>query len=468
MKETKREILPLYSFYDRSGVSRHLEEMAAQGWLLEKLNGWYWQYRRTEPQTLSFTVTYFPKASQFSPIPTEGLETFWEFCAEAGWVLAADNAQVQVFYNKDPNAIPIETDPKADFETIHRTMKRSTVSSFWSLLVLSLLECVFLFWQLFDNPIDRFSSPLFLCSTFAFVPLLLLSVIELVRYYRWRKRCLAALETGDPLPELGSARALSILILTLTGLQLVFLLSFSLQASPSMAITLICILIYSCLMFVLADFVRKLLRRLRVKSWVNLVVTIGIIALLTVGMMGGIIALVFRTSGSFLNQTPEYETYEVNDFTFRVYHDELPLTVQNLAATDYDRYSTELTVSSSIFLTHIEADQRSRLGDGDHPDLQYEVVVVKAPFLYNLCKNEFIDWLERDNDQLPEEYWDEYRPVDPSPWGALEVYQWYSSGEPYNRFLICWPDRIAEIDYEWDWVITDEIMSISAEKLKNA
>ena len=40
MKEIKREYLPLYSFFDRSGVSKHLESMAAKGWLLEKIGPW--------------------------------------------------------------------------------------------------------------------------------------------------------------------------------------------------------------------------------------------------------------------------------------------------------------------------------------------------------------------------------------------------------------------------------------------
>ena len=43
MKEIKREYLPLYSFYDRSGIAKHLEDMAARGWLLEKLSSWCWQ-----------------------------------------------------------------------------------------------------------------------------------------------------------------------------------------------------------------------------------------------------------------------------------------------------------------------------------------------------------------------------------------------------------------------------------------
>jgi len=97
MRETKREFLPLYSYYDRTGIAEHLERMAAKGWLLEKMSPWFWRYRRTEPKRLRFSITYFPKATPYSPTPAVGQETFWDLCAEAGWVLAAESAQVQVF-----------------------------------------------------------------------------------------------------------------------------------------------------------------------------------------------------------------------------------------------------------------------------------------------------------------------------------------------------------------------------------
>lgn len=468
MSKTKREWFPLYSFYDRSGVARHLEEMAAKGWMLEKLNGFCWQYRRMEPQQLRFSVTYFPTASQFAPAPVEGLQTFWDFCAEAGWILAADNAQVQVFYHEDPNATPIETDPETDFQTIRRTMKKSTVSSYWTLLALSLFECGFLFWRLLDDPIDQFSSALQLNSTFGFVPLALLSAIELVRYYRWQKRCRSALESGDALPELRSARWLGILILILAGVQLLTLLSTSLQFSKGMAITMVFMLLYLCLMFFLANSIRKTLQRLHVKSWINKAVTVGVIAALMIGMFSGMIALVFKTSGSWFEESENVTTYEVNGHTFKQYHDELPLTVSDLVPDDYENWSTRLQTDSSFLLTHIDANQRGRVGDPDIPDLSYEVVIVKAPFLYNLCKNDFINWLERDNDKLPEEHWSLYQPVDPGPWGALEVYQQCSAGEFYNQFLVCWPDRIVEINFDWNWVITEDLISIAVQQLKNA
>ena len=37
MKTKKREWMPLYSYLDRTAITAHLSDMAAQGWMLEKL-----------------------------------------------------------------------------------------------------------------------------------------------------------------------------------------------------------------------------------------------------------------------------------------------------------------------------------------------------------------------------------------------------------------------------------------------
>ena len=69
MKNRKRRV-ELLSFYDHVGISRHLEKMAAKGWMLEKITNLGWVYRRIEPKQLHFTVSYYSKASEFDPEPT--------------------------------------------------------------------------------------------------------------------------------------------------------------------------------------------------------------------------------------------------------------------------------------------------------------------------------------------------------------------------------------------------------------
>ena len=43
MKELKRR-LETFSFYDHTGIEKHLEDMAEKGWLLSKTNRFFWVY----------------------------------------------------------------------------------------------------------------------------------------------------------------------------------------------------------------------------------------------------------------------------------------------------------------------------------------------------------------------------------------------------------------------------------------
>ena len=88
MKDTKRR-LEAFAFFDHTGIQAHLENMAAQGWMVEQPGTYLWRYRRIEPQTLRFAVTYFPAASEFDPDPTEGQQIYEDYCQAAGWHLAA-------------------------------------------------------------------------------------------------------------------------------------------------------------------------------------------------------------------------------------------------------------------------------------------------------------------------------------------------------------------------------------------
>ena len=119
MKNTKRRY-EVYSFFDYTGIAAHLTKMAEKGWLIEKLSNFGWTYRRIEPKKITFFISYFPKASDFDPEPTEEQKMFLDFCRHTGWELAASSAQMQIFYNDQENPIPIETDPAIEVETIHR------------------------------------------------------------------------------------------------------------------------------------------------------------------------------------------------------------------------------------------------------------------------------------------------------------------------------------------------------------
>ena len=104
MKRKKYRELNLYSYYDHAGIARHLEDMARQGWQLEKAGSTFFTYHRCDPAELHYAVVYFPKASQFDPEPPAEQREFWELCKATGWELVTSRYQMQIFCNpaKDP------------------------------------------------------------------------------------------------------------------------------------------------------------------------------------------------------------------------------------------------------------------------------------------------------------------------------------------------------------------------------
>ena len=462
MSQFKREFMPLYSYYDRSGMARHLEEMAAKGWMLEKLGAWSWRYRRTEPQKLRFSITYFPTASQFDPGPGEGLETLRDYCAQAGWTLAADNAQVQVFYSGDENAVPIETDPGAEFANIRRAMKRSFLPNMVSLLLLSLLELGFLFWQFLNDPVKKLSSPTSFYSALGWLPLFLLVSTELFRYFRWQKRAGAAVEAGAPLPELRSSRTLSALVLAATGLMLFLELFAAFRLSPRMLFVMLGSLLYVLLLIVLANAAKSVMRRRGVRARTNRLVTFALIVALSIAMPVGMTALILHNSWSFRENAAE--TYEYKGMTWSVYHDPIPLEIADLTDTGYTQWSTTADENVTFLLAFRTYNQCPRMDALDQPDLAYDIVEVRCPALYGLCEKAMLERYWYDHEPA---YRDTYYPVDAAPWGAEKVYQMCFMNEtPSNRYLLCWPDRIVEL--RLDWEPTPEQMAKAGDLLKTA
>ena len=192
----KKWEINLYSYYDHAGIVRHLEDMARQGWQLEKAGSVFWTYRRCKPAELRYAVVYFSKASQFDPEPPAEQREFWELCKATGWELVTNRYQMQIFRNPAPDAIPIETDPVVQVENVRAAMKKGSARANWCLLATSLL-------QLWLQSRSVYTIRDLLLSTFTLLAILIWlmlgikAVMELIGYYRWcRKARTAAKEEG--------------------------------------------------------------------------------------------------------------------------------------------------------------------------------------------------------------------------------------------------------------------------------
>lgn len=441
--QAKRWELNLYSFYDHTGMERHLEKMAAKGWLLESIGTTLWRYRRIEPQKLRFSVAYYPDATESDPItPSEGELTFWDYCAQAGWVRAANRAQLHIFYNTDENAVPIETEAVTQVETLHRAAKKNYLLSQWLLLGMALLYTGF---GILGNSFLALADILALRGTFmmclAVPTMFLISLSELIGYYRWRRRAVRnARELGrfTPTRSLPGVQLLTWLLLALITLS-------ALTDSWAVRRTF---LVYFAAFFVVR-LTHNILRCMNASATVNRTVTIIVDILVVL-----VLFVVFLPRLAQEPPPPNAEPYEYTYLsmdgkkttTEYAYHDPLPLYVEDLTETDYDRYSCEaLERGDSVFVRQVEYRQElpydvrwSDENDPPLPELFYTVIDVKLAPLFDFCLQSTL--------RAEDLYGIEYRETDPAPWGADRAWRECDahSGEKYDTWLLIYGQRIVE------------------------
>ena len=220
MKNTKRR-MEVFSFFDHTGISAHLENMAQKGWMIEKITTFGWRYRRIEPQKVKFAVSYYPKASEFDPEPSEEQKIFHEFCAHTGWKLACTSAQLQIFYNERKNPTPIETEPVLELQTIHASVKRGMLPSYLLLMLVAVLNARLFISRLLGDPIDLLASPSGLFSGFTVIWLALLCAVELVTYFKWYSKAKVAAEQGEFLKAPSTAKFQKV-VLVIVGIALIY------------------------------------------------------------------------------------------------------------------------------------------------------------------------------------------------------------------------------------------------------
>lgn len=464
MKELKRK-LETFSFYDHSGIEKHLEEMAEQGWLLKKIGRISWVYRRIEPKKLHFAVTYYPKASEFDPEPQEGQMIYRDYSERSGWKFICQSAQMQVFYNEEEEPTPMETDPVVEVQTIHKAAKKGFLLSYFMLLGVSVLQAVLFVSRLLGDPIGLLSSAMNLSTGACWVILFLLCIVELCGYYRWHGKAVKAAENGEFL-ETHSHVLFQKVVLAASVLALVYILINLLSIGDRMMLTIYTLMIgYMFTLMAVVNAVKKFLKRKKVSRNANLTVTLIVDFVLAFAMLAAITHGTLRASQTGLFH-PEEDTYEHDGATWILYQDELPLSVGDLLDVDFDGYIRENRESESIFLGQLDVHQWPRFDTAPSvkvPSLSYTLTIIKVPALYDWCKESVLNkW----TDTTIEEgiiLTNHYEKIDATPWLAQEAYQLHFSEGILNKYFLCYEDRIIEIDFDWE--PSEEQMRIVAGKL---
>ncbi len=467
MKATKRR-LEQFLFYDYTGIEQHLERMALKGWQLHKITRLYWEYHNVEPQKRTYTVTYFSEASEFNPYPTENQRTFHEYCKDAGWSLVAEWAQMQIFCSERENSIPIETDESVKLKAIHRSMKKNFLPSSVLVLLLALFQIFFQLHMITSDPVYQLSMGSCLSLAVIWGVLFIQMTWSLIGYVVWYRKSKKAVDAGGACMESSGLQKTSYFLRALTGIVIVVAALF--MATQQFAWIGIFGIANMTVLLALVFTIKNVLKRAEVSRTVNLTVTVVSCVILSVILTGAMTWGIVRgmNAGWFGNQPDEtYTTIQSNGstYTWDIYHDPLPLKVEDLQDTEYDHYSYEWTARESFLIAQYVARQNS-FPDGQlAPELNYAIVKVKLSALFDLCLDDYLNQYhyEWDMSEADQRY---FQKTDDPVWQADAVYQLYMQDEEMDEYILCWGNRIVYINF--DEMPTAEQIATTIEKLGNS
>ena len=440
MKDRRRE-LNLYQLFDYQGVERHLEDMAARGWRLERTGTYFWQYRRAEPAQVSYAVTYVSDGSLFNPRPTENQERLDELCAAAGWEKVGDWAQMQIFVSERPDPVPLETEDAVRIQAIHRSMKKNFLPSNFMLLALPFLWLLIAWSNFRRDKVDFFSSSTDLFLILLSLLLLVLQGVNLSAYYRWRRKSLASVARGGGCAATGGYRRFNRIFLgVLAVIAAGFLASMAVWQRSSAGVYVLWLLFYAGMVFVIIR-TREALKRRGAPKRLNMALTLTVDAVLTVGTVSLLTFGILRL-GWF---SGEGETYLYQGQEWQTVPPDIPLTAEDLTGIPYDHIRRWDLSNGSLFMsrhTYSEtARQDAARGDARY-HLSYTVTDTAIGQLYDLVLEETMT-----NDD-PDFWIITWQSADPEPWGAEAVWRRYLDGAPTDTWLLCWPQRIAELELD--------------------
>ena len=454
MKDTKRR-MEFFSFYNHTGIEEHLTKMAQKGWMIESITNAYWTYRKIEPKEIHFTASYYPRASDFDPEPTEEQKEFNEYCARTGWQYVCSWFQMQIFCNETEHPLPLDTDPIMEVDNVHRACRKNFLIGYWFLFALGFLTSAYSLAGIYFVPIDRLANANQIVILLAWLSLFAIALVELVAYFTWLRKARKAAQNGTfvntPSTTKFQKGILAFLLVVMVGW---FWNLFS--AGDSLMLTVAIanfFIVFGTIFFV--NFIKQGLKKAKATRGMNRFLTFAACFILPVILTTALVYFGITAAGKgwFTNDTAEQK---------------VPLTLSDFIEINEDRYIEENQIHQTFLLGQQTYHHRMSWdveGNSTAPDLKYTIVTVKAPFLYDWCKRQmYQDQDETHTDEWPVGNRRVYMEQDAAPWKAKEVYRIYSEeGWWENLYLLCYEDKLVEIRFDWEPSAED--MAITAAKL---
>lgn len=358
---------------------------------------------------------------------------------------------MQVFYNQEEDPLPIQTDPEMEIQMVGKIAKR-TVPLYVVFLVVGFLFgggwCV----SLATKPIQTLTTPSGVQLGLSWLCLFVYSAADLIVYYTWRRRALAAAQRGEFLPTRG-CHELMYGVLAVIALGLVYW--FVVERRPGMRFLTGGMLLAYVVMFLAVNGTKNTLKRKKASAGLNRAATLGVDVVLAIVLIGGVSWLFFQG---------------VQNGAFSIAEQiEAPLSASDLTGVEEEKYLTTVSVEMTPFLDRQVVQCRTGFDQEEElPGMKYILVNVHMPWMYDACFQELCrDTVVETASQTHEDIAClQYEAINPAPWGADKAYQFNLEGEFQQTYILCWKDKLVQLETDWD--LTAEQMAVAGEKLASA
>jgi hypothetical protein len=453
MKNTKRLMLMNYNYYKE--IEKKLELYAKKGLFLEKMGPYFWTFKKTEPQNLKYTVTYFAEGSVFNPHPTDNQQTYFDYAKAAGWDFVCEYNQMQIFCSSLENPPEFETDEKEKLENIHKCMKKSFVISQLLMLLVFALNLFLRLNSLKRNPTDFLSSNIDLAALLMFISIILYSSYTLINYFMWYNKSKKSVDMGGFIIENFSKIrryfeiGYLIFLFSLIGYMFIHL-------STNTAFGIIALSVAQLPLFALVFWGSiTLLKRRKFSANANKIISTSLLILTGVLYLGFMFYSIPRFSFSERSNKPYTTVGE-----YRLYSDKIPLTCEDLYGhIDFEYYSYEADEENTPLLHRNHYSQTSPPMKNAPPELEYSIYEPKFEFVKNIVVSDLTklnDWSDRKLETL-----------DNAVFSTEKAYAFYyeeANGKLFSgEYILVFTDKIIHIDAETPF--TDEQIEIVKSKL---
>ena len=406
---------------DSDAVERYLGRKARKGWFLDKTGQLFWRFRRGEPAARTYAVTYFPEASVYGGALTPAQEELAAYCAAAGWTFAGQWLRMQIYETDRRDPVPLETDERQKLATVRAVFRKNRLTSLL-LIAVALLQVAALGIRLKTEAFQLFASPLALPLLLCWPFLLFLTLEGRLLWALWLRRSARSVERGGPCAPsfFGLSRGLEMGATILMAALLVQGLWYAQRSGAGGALWWGLGIMAAVLACALGPVWWMRERGYDQRSIRNVTVLVAVV--LSVGVL-----LAALAQPTFTLIEPVW-WYEGEGMRYGIYEDPIPLRLEDLGvSTEGLPYSTSRrSFSRSPFLSKLSGDHTCPPAEelpGEQPELEYTMVHVACPLLYDTCREELS--------------WPDMALVEDGRWQAEAVYAGtHSSGTP--MVLVCW------------------------------